>query len=77
MLLTGRVILIGLNGQPFLHMESSFNISMVGVSTVCELCMHENVCHLGQLATATPLVQTTCHDLSFMSQSESEGLNHI
>ncbi len=39
--------------------------------------MREKVCRLGQLATATPLVQTTFHDSSCMSQSEFDGLNYI
>ncbi len=39
--------------------------------------MHGNVRHLGQLATATPLEQTTCDDVSFTSQTEFDGLNQV
>ncbi len=37
----------------------------------------ETIRRLGQLAMATLLVQTQCHSLSFLSQSEFDGQNYI
>ncbi len=47
------------------------------VSTWCESRMRDNVGCLWQLATATPRLQTICHNLSFMSRPELDGLNQI